>query len=503
MDGCDRCTVSNLKIIGARGNSDGVDVCGSRDVTVTGCFIRSYDDSLVLKAFDGDTINVVFEKCVLWNDMARPIEVGVELRCDRVENIYFRDIDVIHSLTCYPIFGIHHGDRAKISNIHFEDIRIENAPGVQLFDFRITDSVWNRDNKKGSIQGVFIDNISFCGAEGQDIRSIHSRIDGFSEENNISNVHIGKITAFGEKIIGKRAIGLEVIGAVSDVFFEENGNSCVIESDITVSKPFELENDGKYHGEVKLGIVNSSECNVAGLSGINVYPKNKAQCDAAAFTYSLDAGERIERVYPIVAEPGKLVFESFGNRIEFLPAVKYIELDYILCEDVKQAPVAEFNNYYGDSDGSIRFACNDKWLEIESDSLKDFDIELFTANVAKTEENQIMFAVEESFFGEAPSVKFQNGEYVPAPEIGNHHEITYVFLNQPKVGKIFRNIASKNSEGRLKIPFECLGTDNSSNEFLLEARLIKNNGYNMPYTRFWSTLPGDTAHMFCRFVRKV
>lgn len=26
-------------------------------------------------------------------------------------------IDVIHSLTCYPVFGIHHGDRAKLSDI--------------------------------------------------------------------------------------------------------------------------------------------------------------------------------------------------------------------------------------------------------------------------------------------------------------------------------------------------------------------------------------------------
>ena len=249
-------------------------------------------------------------------------------------------------------------------------------------------------------------------------------------------------------------------------------------------------------------MTNSAECAAEGLTGINVYPKNKADYDAVTFRYMLKPGETAERIYPIIAEPGKLAVESFGDRIEYLPAVRYVELDYRLGRDIKKAPAAEFSNYYGDRDGEIRFACNDTWLEISADALKDYDIELFTANTAKTEDNQIMFAVEESFFGEAPSIKLKNGEYVPAPEIGNHHEITYVFLNQPKVGKIHRSIISKNSGGRQKIPFECLGISASCSEFLLEARLVKPNGYNMPYTLFRSTLPADTAHMFCRFIRE-
>lgn len=502
LNGCDNSEVKNLKIIGARGNSDGVDICGSRNIRVSGCFIRSFDDCLVLKAFEtGDVENVVFENCVLWNDMARPIEVGVELRCDRVRNVFFRDIDVIHSLTCYPIFGIHHGDRAEISDVHFENIRIENAPGAQLFDFRITNSVWNKDSKKGSIKDVYVDNINFCGTEGKDLRAVRARIEGFSEESSIKNVHIGKISAFGKEIKGKKALGLEIPGAVSGVEFAGGGESPVTETEIVKEKPFELKNDGKYHGEIKLVLKNISKIKTEGLAGIKVYPKNKAEYDDGAFFYSLLPGEKTEKTYKIKTDAGKLAIESFGDRAELLPSADYTELDYPLFAETEKAPKVKFGNYYGDEYGEVGFACNEKWLEISSELLKEYDMELFTANTAETEENQVMFSVEESYFGEAPSVKFKNGKYVSAPEIGNHWEITYVFLNQPKVGEIKRNILSKNFGGKVKIPFECLGINPGKKEFLLELRLIKECGYKMPQTLFRSTLPTDTAHMFCKFIR--
>ena len=49
----DRVTVKNVKLLGYRANSDGIDICNSRDVTVEDCFIRTLDDLIVVKTDRG------------------------------------------------------------------------------------------------------------------------------------------------------------------------------------------------------------------------------------------------------------------------------------------------------------------------------------------------------------------------------------------------------------------------------------------------------------------
>jgi polygalacturonase len=51
--GSDRVTIRNVKVLGCRANSDGIDVCGSRDVTVEDCFLRTLDDLVVVKTDRG------------------------------------------------------------------------------------------------------------------------------------------------------------------------------------------------------------------------------------------------------------------------------------------------------------------------------------------------------------------------------------------------------------------------------------------------------------------
>ena len=46
----DRVSVMNLKILGYRANSDGIDIYSSRDVAVQGCFIRTVDDLITVKS---------------------------------------------------------------------------------------------------------------------------------------------------------------------------------------------------------------------------------------------------------------------------------------------------------------------------------------------------------------------------------------------------------------------------------------------------------------------
>lgn len=499
LTGCDGVDIENVKIIGCRGNSDGIDVCGSRNVHVSRCFIRTYDDSFVVKGFDtGNVENVIFEKSVLWNDMARAMEVGVELRCEEVKDIIFRDIDVIHSLTCYPIFGIHHGDRAQLRNIRYENIRIEHAPGGQLFDFRITDSVWNRDSKTGNIQDVYIDKIYLIGNEGKDFRNLSARIETAAAEGTIKNIHIGEINAYGKPISGKQELGLEISGNVENVVFDNpNTGLGYLESKLETVKDFSIGDDGLYHGSVKLIVTNHMKSNAVFEGGIKVYPKHKAEYNGEPAQYALKPGETSEREYDIIAPPGKIAVKSYGNIIEFKESVKYMELDYILKKDINKAMDMDFDNYDGDDYGKIRFALSNGWFTVQADILKECDLKLYTALPCDKKDNQIMFSVEESYFGEAPSVKWENNAYKAAPEIGNPYEITYVFKNQPDV-EIKEYTVCSNFDGMLKIPAESLNI--GERDFWLEVCIMNHKKKHIPDTLFRSPLPEESAHMFCRFV---
>lgn len=502
LDGCDNAVIKNVKIFGCRGNSDGIDVCGSRNVEVSDCFIRTYDDCLVVKAFDtGDVENLFFKRCTLWNDMARPIEVGVELRCENVRNVHFEDIDVIHSLTCYPIFGIHHGDRSLVDGIYFENIRIEHAPGAQLFDFRITDSVWNKDPQKGSIKNIYIDNISLVGTEGKDFKALSARIEGYDAEHTIENVSIKGIKAFGREITDKKVLGLKIFDFVEGVSFDEKAMN-IIETKIEPVSEFAMGKDKKYHAVLKLTIKNSGAETETVTYSMKAYPTNKLVYNSEERSAVLKPGEVIVEKYDVTAEAGKAVFVCDTDRINAERAVYFTELEYPLYNSIEAAPPLTVNNYYGDCDGEVRLAASNGWLELESPLLKTYDIEVYAAKQVPREENEVVFSVEESYFGEAPNLKKQSGELVLAPEIGNHLEIVLVFLNQPKVEKIYKAGVGHNNIGNLKIPLSSIGMSEEDTEVLLELELKKHTPYRMPYTVFRSTIPEKTVHMFCKCVLK-
>ena len=64
---CENITVDNIKIIGQwRYNSDGINICASKNVTVKNSFIRSFDDCIItrgayLEGEDGNVENVLWK----------------------------------------------------------------------------------------------------------------------------------------------------------------------------------------------------------------------------------------------------------------------------------------------------------------------------------------------------------------------------------------------------------------------------------------------------------
>lgn len=205
---CDRVHVRNLKQIGEVVSSDGVDVVGSQDVLIEGCFLRNNDDCIAIKSHLGhhpfakyedwrrDVRDVLVRGCVFLNARAGNVmEIGFELQCDSISDITFRDIDVLCGHGEGGVFTIHNGDNATVSRIVWEDIRVEHFYD-KLVDFRILHSRWSGDTERGQIRDVRLSNIRVA----KDIYNSPSLIGGYDADHTVEDVRFEGFQVGGQAI---------------------------------------------------------------------------------------------------------------------------------------------------------------------------------------------------------------------------------------------------------------------------------------------------------------
>ncbi len=154
--------IDNIKILGYRANSDGIDICSSSNVAVNDCFIRTLDDLVVIKTPGkrGEARHIVVQGCVLWNQLAHALSIGAELTND-VDDVVFRNCDVIHEQGREWSLRVFHSDAATISNVRFENIRIEESQ--RLISLWIGDAVWSKDKERGNIRDIVFKDIDAHG----------------------------------------------------------------------------------------------------------------------------------------------------------------------------------------------------------------------------------------------------------------------------------------------------------------------------------------------------
>ena len=213
---CEGVRVSNLKEIGEVVSSDGIDVCGSRDVLIEGCFLHNNDDCVVIKAcanydnqtdWRADVENVEVRKCVFMNAGAgNTMEIGFELRTEQIRNIRFHDIDVLWKHGIGAIFSINNTDRATVSGVVFENIRVEHYYD-KLVSIRISESRYSKDTERGRVRDILFKNIDVAKSPFNDGYS-HSLIGGFDEEHNVERVVFENFTHGGIKATRARHIDL-------------------------------------------------------------------------------------------------------------------------------------------------------------------------------------------------------------------------------------------------------------------------------------------------------
>lgn len=205
---CENVAIDNLKIITARPNGDGISVQSCTNVTVKGGFVRSWDDSLVVKNVDNySTSKITFDGVCVWTDLAQSMEVGYETYGATMTDITFKNITVLHNFH-KAAMSIHNADQAQISNVTYENVTIEDARMLGdnqndgendfLIDMTIAyNTEWTHSGgDRGTIKNVKFNNIKVL----QMADTIRCRAFGEGVNSNVDGVVISNVEIAGRKI---------------------------------------------------------------------------------------------------------------------------------------------------------------------------------------------------------------------------------------------------------------------------------------------------------------
>jgi len=237
--GCRQIRIANVKLIGLwRYNTDGINTVNSEDVTIDGCFIRSFDDSICIKGGSWHAYNshrrpvrnVTVSNCVIWNDWGKAIAFGGSGAASEMTNVVFRDCDIIRA--CGSVISIHlKQQEAHVHDVRFENIRVEiddeaYAPMIQkTYDTKYTGkkgvhcpsllSVSLR-GKGGPIQGVHFKDIAVTGSGRHFPRSV---LKGYDAEHFVGDVTIENLRVYGKLVRNEREGRIRIGEHVKNVRF--------------------------------------------------------------------------------------------------------------------------------------------------------------------------------------------------------------------------------------------------------------------------------------------
>ncbi len=242
--GCRDVRIDGVKLIGLwRYNADGIDVCNSQDVEVSNCFVRAFDDALVIKGLtsrrqgpdERPVRNVRFIRCVVWCDWGRAMEIGAETCAPEIADVVFADCDIVR--TTHIAMDIQHGDRAAVRNIRFENIRVEidawnPRPRIQrspedqyqparedrycptLLEIVIRKNNYSKDEHRGTVRDVVYQDIAVVGPHHPP-----SSFRGFDDEHTVEGVTIANLQFNGKVVGNAKEAGLNIGPHVRGVQF--------------------------------------------------------------------------------------------------------------------------------------------------------------------------------------------------------------------------------------------------------------------------------------------
>lgn len=225
---CENIIIDNIKIIGQwRYNSDGIDICASKNIVIKNTFIRSFDDSIVMRGAHmegelGNVENVTVENCVIWCDWGKSLECWCGYKPTEIKNILFKNCNLIHiTHTAMNITVWYGSNNSVVNGIAYEDINVD-LDNDYLF-CQIQENVDDTFIKKwGAIPHAISVSVEKLGkvSKGQDCEKC--------EDESKFYVYFGNISYDNIKYFGNKKNLLVRIEKYSDIHVIENitANNC-------------------------------------------------------------------------------------------------------------------------------------------------------------------------------------------------------------------------------------------------------------------------------------
>lgn len=175
LTNCTGSSYNNVKVFSYQGvwGLDGINPVSCKTFAINDCFIRTRDDCIAIKsngrndAYDLSSLDISVTNSIMvgW-DHADGVTLGFELNGGRVENILVRNCDILRArgngrTGGHSAFSIVCDGPSRVSDIRFEDIRVEQDIEYKNLEIILTEGERYGDGRMGTIKGVHLKNVSW------------------------------------------------------------------------------------------------------------------------------------------------------------------------------------------------------------------------------------------------------------------------------------------------------------------------------------------------------
>lgn len=202
-------SIRNVKCISYIRWGDGMNVICSNDVLIDGVFNRNSDDCFTVydsrQGFTGSARNIIVQNSTLWADVAHPILIGTHGNTPNPEtlgDIRFLNIDILdhkeQQIVYQGCMSLNAGDSNLITNVRFENIRVEDFRMGQLVNLRVFYNTQYCTSPCRGIENIYFKDITYNGSHAN-----MSIIAGYDAERKIKNVIFENLKINGSLISDK------------------------------------------------------------------------------------------------------------------------------------------------------------------------------------------------------------------------------------------------------------------------------------------------------------